>query len=193
LFEAVRAALGTTPFIAEDLGEVTAQVRKLRDDLGLPGMRVLQFAFGSDLQANDFLPHQYVPNAIAYTGTHDNDTFAGWFHDKGSRSGPRSAAQAKKERRAAIAYLAGPQARELPDQVHWAAIRAVYGSVAQTAIIPMQDLLGLGNESRMNMPGSAEGNWEWRVRSRDLSPKLSRTLRDFTATYGRLLEERARS
>ncbi len=193
LFEAVRAALGTTPFIAEDLGEVTAEVRKLRDDLGLPGMRVLQFAFGSDLQANDFLPHQYVPNAIAYTGTHDNDTFAGWFDDKGGRSGPRSAAQVNKERRAAIAYLAGPQARELPGPVHWEGIRSVYGSVAQTAIIPMQDLLGLGNESRMNTPGSADGNWEWRVQARELSPKLSKTLRDFTATYGRMLAERVRS
>jgi 4-alpha-glucanotransferase len=189
LFEAVRAALGTTPFIAEDLGEVTAEVRKLRDDLGLPGMRVLQFAFGSDLQANDFLPHRYIPNAIAYTGTHDNDTFAGWFHDKGGRSGPRSARQASQERRAAIAYLAGPQARTLPAQVHWEGIRAVYASVARTAIIPMQDLLGLGNESRMNMPGSAEGNWEWRVQARDLSPKLGQTLRDFTSTYGRLLAE----
>jgi 4-alpha-glucanotransferase len=168
---------------------VTAEVRKLRDDLGLPGMRVLQFAFGGDVQANDFLPHQYVPNAIAYTGTHDNDTFVGWFEDKGSRSGPRSAKQAQKERRAAIAYLAGPLGRALPAQVHWEGVRAVYGSVARTAIIPMQDLLGLGNESRMNMPGSAKGNWEWRVRSRDLSPKLSQTLRDFTSTYGRLLAE----
>jgi len=186
LFEAARAALGATPFIAEDLGEVTPAVRKLRDDLGLPGMRVLQFAFGGDVQANDFLPHHYVHRTVAYTGTHDNDTFVGWFEDEGSKAGPRSPQQAAKERRAAIAYLAGPRARGLAGEVHWEAIRSVYGSVAQTVIVPMQDVLGLDNESRMNTPGSAEGNWEWRLRARDLRPAVGKALRDFACTYGRL-------
>jgi 4-alpha-glucanotransferase len=187
LFDAVRQELGGTPFIAEDLGEVTPAVRQLRDDFELPGMRVLEFAFGSDLQANEFLPHQYVPGSVAYTGTHDNDTFLGWFEDKGSRAGPRSAKQAEKERRAAITYLAGPQARSLSGPVHWEAIRAVYASVARTAIIPMQDVLGLGSASRMNMPGNAEGNWEWRLRANDTSPKLAKLLGEFSSTYGRVL------
>jgi 4-alpha-glucanotransferase len=187
LFDAVGRQLGGLPFIAEDLGEVTLAVRKLRDELGLPGMRVLQFAFGTDLQANEFLPHQYVRRTVAYTGTHDNDTFVGWFEDKGNKSGPRSAEQARKERRAATAYLAGPTARRLAGAAHWEAIRSVYGSVAEAAIVPMQDLLGLGSESRMNTPGSADGNWKWRLSERDLSPKLSKALHAFTCTYGRLL------
>lgn len=185
LFEAARKALGATPFIAEDLGEVTPAVRKLRDDFGMPGMRVLQFGFGGDVQAAEFVPHRYIRNTVAYTGTHDNDTFLGWFEDDG-KSGPRSAAQAAKERKAAIKYLAGPLARDLPGDVHWEAIRAVYASVADTVIVPMQDVLGLGNEARMNMPGSADGNWEWRVDARSLGPKLQRRLHDFTLTYGRL-------
>lgn len=190
LFDAVREQLGKTPFIAEDLGEVTPEVRKLRDDLNLPGMRVLQFAFGTDLQANDFLPHRYVRRAVAYTGTHDNDTFAGWFADKGGKGRPRSARQAAKERRSAIAYLAGPDARSLAAEAHWEAIRAVFASVADTAIIPMQDALGLNNDSRMNTPGRSEGNWEWRLQSRDLSARLAKKLRQLTRLYGRLPQGR---
>jgi 4-alpha-glucanotransferase len=185
LFAAVRRALGATPFIAEDLGEVTAAVRELRDELGLPGMRILQFAFGGDTQAAEFLPHRYLRNSVAYTGTHDNDTFVGWFDDPGAPDAPRSKRQAAKERRAATAYLAGPLARELPGEVHWEAIRALYASVANTALVPLQDILGLGNEARMNMPGTALGNWEWRVNERALSPKLARTLASLAQTYGR--------
>lgn len=185
LFERVRRRLGSTPFIAEDLGEITPEVRRLRDALELPGMRVLQFAFGNDLQANDFLPHAYVRRCVAYTGTHDNDTFNAWFADPGGKDTPRSPRQAEKERRAAQAYLAGPGARTLAADAHWEAVRAVYASVANTAIIPMQDVLGLGNEARMNSPGSAEGNWEWRLRARDLGPKLARRLAELSAVYGR--------
>ncbi len=185
LFQMVRARLGRTPFIAEDLGEVTPAVRALRDAFELPGMRVLQFAFGEDTQASAFLPHAYVPNCVAYTGTHDNETFVGWFGASGGRSGPRSAKQANKERRAAIAYLAGPGARQLASEPHWEAVRAIYASVANTAIIPLQDLLGLDNAARMNSPGSDEGNWEWRLGGA-LANALARKLRKLTATYGRL-------
>lgn len=185
LFDTVRARLGQTPFIAEDLGEVTAEVRALRDAFALPGMRVLQFAFGNDTQASAFLPHCYVPNSVAYTGTHDNDTFVGWFNDPGGGSSPRSARQANKERRAAIAYFAGPGAAQLSNEAHWEAVRSVYASPANTAIIPLQDLLGLDNSARMNSPGSAEGNWEWRMAS--VPPRtLARKLRAFASTYDRL-------
>ncbi len=184
LFTAVRRALGATPFIAEDLGEVTPAVRRLRDDFALPGMRVLQFGFGEDVQAQQFLPHAYVQDTVAYTGTHDNDTFVAWFEDDGT-SGPRSPRQALAERRAAVAYLAGPGAAGLPGDVHWEAIRSLYASVARTVIVPMQDLLGLGNDARMNSPGVAEGNWEWRLGPRDASAKLARVLRQHANVYER--------
>ena len=185
LFGAVRDALGETPFIAEDLGEVTPAVRALRDEFGMPGMRVFQFAFGGDVQAEQFLPHRYVPNSVAYTGTHDNDTFLGWFEESGA-SGPRSPRQAAKERRAFIEYLSGPSGRELSGPVHWAAIRELQASVARTVIIPVQDVLGLDNTARMNLPGSTQGNWEWRVPGRALGATLARKLRAFTQTFGRL-------
>ena len=184
LFKVVRQKLGATPFIAEDLGEVTPAVRQLRDDFAMPGMRVLQFGFGEDVQAQQFLPHAYVRNTVAYTGTHDNETFVGWFEDDGTR-GPRNARQAQAERRAAIAYLAGPTATELPGAVHWEAIRALYASVARTVIVPMQDVLGLGDEGRMNSPGVAEGNWEWRLGPREATAKLARALRQHADLYER--------
>ena len=185
LFAAVRDALGATPFIAEDLGEVTPSVRALRDELGLPGMRIFQFAFGADQQAEQFLPHCYVPNSVAYTGTHDNDTFLGWFQEDGS-TGPRSARQARKERLAAIAYLAGPSARVPPAEPHWEALRTLYASVARTVIAPLQDILGLGNQARMNSPGTAEGNWQWRVPPRALTPRLAKRLHELARVYARL-------
>ena len=185
LFTTVRSRLGRTPFIAEDLGEVTAEVRALRDAFGLPGMRILQFAFGNDTQASAFLPHCYVANSVAYTGTHDNDTFVGWFNDRGGRGGPRTTRQASQERRAAIAYLSGPGARQLHGEPHWEAVRALYASIANTAIVPLQDLLGLDNAARMNAPGSPDGNWEWRMGAA-LPASLARKLHEFARTYGRL-------
>jgi 4-alpha-glucanotransferase len=191
LFRAVRAALGETPFIAEDLGEVTPAVRALRDEFGMPGMRILQFAFGGDPQAAEFLPHRYVPNSVAYTGTHDNDTFVGWFDESGA-TGPRSARQAARERRAAVAYFGGPDARQLDGPVHWAAIRELWASVANTVIVPLQDVLGLDNASRMNTPGSARGNWQWRMPPRATTGALARKLHGFSETYGRLARPTAR-
>ncbi len=186
LFEKARAALGSLPFIAEDLGAVTPQVQALRDRFALPGMRVLQFAFGGDVQASSFLPHNYVPRSVAYTGTHDNDTIVGWLEDRGGGVGnPRSPQQAASERQRAIRYLAGPRATHLADEPHWEMIRAVYASVANTAIVPMQDVLGLDNRARMNVPGKAEGNWAWRLSEADLTESLAEQLRQLACTYGR--------
>jgi 4-alpha-glucanotransferase len=185
LFDVAKEELGALPFIAEDLGDVTPEVRALRDQYELPGMRVLQFAFGNDVQASDFLPYAYPPRCVAYTGTHDNDTIVGWFNDPGG-DGPRSAEQANLERRAAIAYLAGPRAERLAGDVHWEMIRAVFASSSEMAIIPMQDVLGLGNEARMNRPGEASGNWQWRMSAGALEPDLIECLREYSRVYGRL-------
>ncbi|GAC1347243.1 MAG: 4-alpha-glucanotransferase [Myxococcales bacterium] len=178
LFAALRAALGALPLIAEDLGLVTPQVTALREKLGLPGIRILQFAFGTDPQAGSFLPHNYPRASVAYTGTHDNDTTAGWFHEQ--RGGTRSAQQTGKERRAALDYLQSDGA-----EIHWDMIRAVQASVAALAVVPMQDLLGLGDEARMNRPGTASGNWEWRLRGNQASPRVAARLAKLTELYGR--------
>ncbi len=185
LFECARRELGALPFIAEDLGLVTPEVRALRRELELPGMRVLQFGFSGDPRDNEFLPHHYVRRCVAYTGTHDNDTSVGWFEDPGDERGPRTPAEAQRERQAALRYLAGPRG-ELTLSVHWSMVRALFASVADIAIAPMQDLLGLGSEARMNTPGVGEGNWAWRVHRAALSSELADTLRAFTETYGRL-------
>jgi 4-alpha-glucanotransferase len=178
LFAAVRSALGELPLIAEDLGRVTAQVTALRDRLGLPGIAVLQFAFGTDPQGPTFLPHNYLRRTIAYTGTHDNDTSVGWYREQ--RGGTRSLAQTERERRAAREYLNSDG-----EEIHWDMIRGVHASVAEQAIVPMQDLLGLGSEARMNHPGTLAGNWEWRLRPGQPSARIARRLAHLTALYGR--------
>ena len=164
-FRTVQEALGTAELalIAEDLGAVTAEVTALRDRFGMPGIRILQFAFGDDPQAPTFKPHNYVRNAAAYTGTHDNDTVVGWFHDPGGGASARTPAQAEAERSYAARYV-GYEGKE----IHWAMIRTLYVSVANLAIVPLQDVLGLGSEARMNIPGTSQGNWEWRFTRRDL-------------------------
>jgi 4-alpha-glucanotransferase len=144
LFAAMQAALGALPLIAEDLGIITDDVVALRERFGLPGMRILQFAFGADAD-NAYLPHNYVARTCAYTGTHDNDTFAGWWR-----------AATPRERAFAAAYLGCGDA-----DAHWAAIRAVSQSVARLAVFPLQDVLGLGTEHRMNTPGQDQC-WTWR-------------------------------
>lgn len=171
LFEALRSALGGLPIIAEDLGVITPDVEALRDHFGLPGMRVLQFAFADPKSVH--LPHNYVPSSVAYTGTHDNDTAAGWY---ASRTG----VEGRRERDFAKHYLASNGT-----EIHWDLIRAVFASVARVAIVPAQDLLGLGSEARMNTPGSASGNWSWRLGARALSKPLARRLREMTELYDR--------
>jgi 4-alpha-glucanotransferase len=168
LFEVLRKELGGLPFIAEDLGLITPDVEKLRDELGLPGMRVLQFAFG-DGGDNPFLPHKYVRNTVVYTGTHDNDTTAGWY-----RSLPA-------ERKSFVRQYAGTSDREAVRTL----IRLAWSSVADLAIVPLQDVLELGSPARMNVPGSSSGNWSWRVRGSQRRQASFDRLRELTETFGR--------
>jgi 4-alpha-glucanotransferase len=171
----MQEALGSLPIVAEDLGVITPDVEALRDRFNLPGMRVLQFAFG-DGASNTHLPHNYLPSSIAYTGTHDNDTTVGWFSALVA-----AGAKAKPERELCLKYLDADG-----EEIHWTFIRAALASVAHMAIVPLQDVLGLGPEARMNVPSSAGGNWSWRFRSNALTHKLARRLRDLCELYGRV-------
>ena len=155
----------TLPIIAEDLGVITPDVVELRDGFNLPGMRILQFGFsGAD---NPFLPHNYVANCVAYTGTHDNDTACGWFE-----SAPA------EERRFALRYLHSDGS-----DFAWDLIRGVWSSVAVYAVAPMQDILSLGTEARMNYPSRLGGNWEWRMREADTSEAHAERLRELNELY----------
>lgn len=169
LFDALGAALGALPIVAEDLGFITEDVHALRDGLGLPGMKILQFAFGGD-GGHEFLPHSYPVNTVVYTGTHDNDTARGWWDHA-----------PEAQRHFAGTYLACGA-----DDVHWAMIRAAMNSVAAVAVFPLQDLLGLGSAHRMNTPGTlGGGNWTWRFRWDDVGPEPGRVLGLLTAASGR--------
>lgn len=156
LFRALESALGPVPMIAEDLGLITPEVDAMRHELGLPGMKVLQFGFDSK-GAHAHLPHSYVPATVVYTGTHDNNTTQGWWD------------AATQTERASVEALVG----QVNDRPVWPLIRAALGSVAQIAIVPAQDLLELGVEARMNMPSVAEGNWSWRAPEHGWTPELA--------------------
>jgi 4-alpha-glucanotransferase len=171
LFEALLESLGTLPFIAEDLGYITPEVHELRDHWGFPGMRVLQFAFGDESLENPHKPFNFIQNCVAYTGTHDNDTTAGWF----------ASGEGRAEREFALQYM-GNRGNDLV----WDFIRLALSSVADTAIVPMQDVLGLGSEARMNMPSTVDNNWRWRMLENQLDPELSSRLRAMNRYYGRL-------
>lgn len=167
LFERLRGSLGELPLIAEDLGEITDEVRALREKLGLPGMKVLQFGFSHP--ENHFLPHNYGDeNWAAYTGTHDNDTTAGWW-----------ASANEEERNLARRYL-GKEYLEV-----WDFIRLAQSSTARWSVIPMQDVLGLGSGARMNTPGTSKGNWAWRMEESDSGPGLAIRMRSLAQSYGR--------
>lgn len=168
-FEAVLRRFGTLPFVAEDLGLITPPVHALRERFHLPGMRILQFAFegGSD---NPYLPHNHVRDAVVYTGTHDNDTTLGWF---GGLDGP---AQGR-----VLDYLGQPR-----EPMPWPLIRAALASVANTAVIPLQDALALGGEHRMNTPGTTQDNWRWRFAWEQVAPDLAARLRHLSGLYGRI-------
>jgi 4-alpha-glucanotransferase len=170
LFQILRDALGRLPFVAEDLGYITPEVHQLRDRWGFPGMRVLQFAFGDPSPQNPHKPYNFVPNCVAYTGTHDNNTTAGWFASEQSRA----------EGESALRYMG-----IAPSDAVWGFIRLAMSSVADTAIIPMQDVLCLGSEARMNLPATTENNWRWRMRADQLQPELAEQLREMVRTYGR--------
>jgi 4-alpha-glucanotransferase len=160
------------PLIAEDLGIITADVREIMARFHLPGMRLLLFAFGDDFPESAFLPHNFIPHCVAYTGTHDNNTIQGWFAHE---AGP-------DERRNLFSYLGRPV--PLPE-LHWELIRLVEMSVADTAILPLQDLLGLDATARMNRPARVRGNWRWRFSADPLEASIGQRLRDLTVTYGR--------
>ena len=180
LFTAIREALGEPPIIAEDLGVITPDVEALRDDFGLPGMRILQFGFSSDTKNID-LPHNYHRNVVVYTGTHDNDTAAGWFSSVAGEGSTRDAQQIEREREFCLKYL-----NTAGKEIHWDFIRAVLASVANTAVVPLQDVLGLGTAARMNLPNSTQGNWAWRVKPGVLTHKVATRLRELTELYGRV-------
>jgi len=182
LFQAILKALGNVPIIAEDLGVITPEVDALRERFGFPGMRVLQFAFGSDHKADDYRPHNYPRNCVVYTGTHDNNTTIGWFKEEVVGDTTQSREIRESERRLALKYM-GSDGRE----VNWDFIRLALMSVADTAIIPLQDVLGLGSEARMNRPATASGNWAWRFTRDMLTDEIKTRLRDLTTLYGRAL------
>ncbi|MBA3643605.1 MAG: 4-alpha-glucanotransferase [Chloroflexia bacterium] len=168
IFEAMQQALGKLPFLVEDLGLITRDVPQLRLQFGLPGMKVLQFAFDSG-PGNAYLPHNYEANCVVYPGTHDNQTTIGWFQS-------RSAWEREEIQR----YLG----RDGSD-IAWDLIRLAFSSVAATAIVPLQDAMRLGDEARMNTPGRASGNWRWRYMPHQLHLGLAEGLNELTATYGR--------
>ena len=169
LFEAVREALGDVPIIAEDLGVITPAVETLRDEAGFPGMKVLQFAFGGDYH-EPYLPHMYIQNSVVYTGTHDNDTTRGWY------------AQAPENERDFVRrYLARGDDNIVQDLV-----RLAFASTSNTALVPLQDVLDLPSEARMNTPGQAAGNWSWRFSWQQLPEWVAPYLRELAELYGRL-------
>ncbi len=167
-FRAIHSAMGELPIIAEDLGLITPDVVAIREEFDYPGMRILQFAFTGDV-TSDFLPHNYVQNTVAYTGTHDNDTTLGWYESLNDQ-----------EKAWVLAYLDTSEA-----QVVRAMVRAVISSVADTAVVPMQDLLEQGTESRMNMPGITGGNWQWRATADAFSDERAAWLAQLSDLYGR--------
>jgi 4-alpha-glucanotransferase len=182
LFSRLRENLGgDLPIIAENLGLITPDVEGLRREFGFPGMRILQFGFSSDAD-NKFLPHNYEHEDVAYTGTHDNDTTVGWFNAQEGAGSTRSAAQITKEREYCMKYLK-TDGRE----ISWDLVRAVFASVANIALIPLQDVLGLGTDARMNLPASTSGNWDWRFRAGDLKSNMLLRLAELSKVYGRNL------
>ena len=169
-FQALKSELGYLPIIAEDLGVITQEVEELRDNFSFPGMKILQFAFDSE-RKNIFLPYNYLKHrCVVYTGTHDNDTTVGWFYSRSEEENSR-----------VIDYLGCIGHRG----IHWSLIQLAMGSIAKMAIFPLQDILGLGSDARMNTPGQAEGNWTWRYRDNSLNQDLSGHLAYLTHLYGR--------
>jgi 4-alpha-glucanotransferase len=171
-FTVLTRSLSNLSIIAEDLGTITPDVKEIMKRFGIPGMRVLLFAFGEDLPTHPYLPHNYVPNCVVYTGTHDNNTVKGWFE--------REIGPSEKQR--LFRYLGREVSAE---NVHLELIRLAMESIANTVIFPMQDVLGLGEEARMNRPASHAGNWEWRLLPEQLTPALASSLSDRTVRNGR--------
>lgn len=178
LFDAIKEALGEIKVIAEDLGYLTEELITFRDATGYPGMKVLQFAFDTR-EESDYLPHNYNKDCIVYTGTHDNDTTIGWLET----TGPKVDVNFAKR------YLK----LDITEGYHWGFIRGAWSSVADTAIAPMQDFLGLGNESRMNLPSTLGINWKWRMKDHELTEQLANRIYELTKMYGRLVSDDSKS
>jgi 4-alpha-glucanotransferase len=179
LFDAAAAALGPRPIIAEDLGVITPDVDALRDELGFPGMRILQFAFADD-EAEAERPERYPTNSVVYTGTHDNDTTVGWYQSEPGRDSTRTAEQIAAEQHRVRTALSCDGS-----EIHWNMIELALRTPSATAIVPLQDVLGLGSEARMNVPGRPWGNWQWRFRWEDLRPEAEERLENLTRAAGR--------
>jgi 4-alpha-glucanotransferase len=172
-FGAIGRRLGPLPVMAEDLGIVTPAVKQLISQLGIPGTKVLLFAFGDSGGTSPYLPHNFVRNCVVYTGTHDTNTVRGWFEGQAGRA----------EKHRLLNYLGRSVS---PPQVHWALIQLAMASVAELAITPLQDVLGLGAQARMNRPGTTRGNWKWRFMWEQLKPAVVNRLARLTNTYGRV-------
>lgn len=171
MFNEIKKDLGDLPIIAEDLGVITPGVEKLRDDFEFPGMKILQFAFGPSGDKN-FLPHNYVKNCIVFTGSHDNDTTTGFFYKE-------------KENNTGVYEWAQKYLNYFGDNLTQELIRTAYASVANFVVIPMQDILGLGSEARMNFPGKLGGNWTWRFDWSQVNSNLSLYLKSLVELYER--------
>ncbi|MEZ4267232.1 MAG: 4-alpha-glucanotransferase [Myxococcota bacterium] len=168
LFDALASSIGDSPIIAEDLGIVGPEVHALLDAVGFPGMKVLHFAFGGGAD-NAYLPHNHVTNCVVYSGTHDNDTTVGWWQ------------HASEPVRDHVRRYLRTDGSDIADVM----CRAALGSVADTAVVPLQDVLGLGGDARMNVPGLAHGNWSWRVRGDAFNPATASRLRELTTLFDR--------
>ncbi len=181
LFQTLQHELGPLPLVAENLGVITPEVEGLRHEFGFPGMSILQFAFGTDPQGPGFRPHNYVRELVAYTGTHDCDTTVGWWTSQGRGESTRTAEDIQAERDYTRRYL-----HTDGSGIHWDFIRALLASVANTVMIPLQDVLGLGSEARMNQPATLTGNWRWRCRDGLLTNESAERLRALTELYERI-------
>ncbi|WP_207493243.1 malto-oligosyltrehalose synthase [Aridibaculum aurantiacum] len=170
-FNAVKKAFGELPFVAEDLGDINADVLNLRDEFNLPGMKILQFAFSDNMPQSDYIPHNYGENFIAYTGTHDNNTIRGWYRELDEESKTR------------LNQYTGRDLHE--DDIPWVMARLAYASVARIAILPLQDLLGLDEIARMNMPGQASDNWAWRLLPGQVNEQAQHQLQEWTWLFNR--------
>lgn len=180
LFHAIENTLGPVPFVAEDLGDITPEVIALRDQLGLPGLKVLQFAFGDDSPDNPHRPENYPHHCVVYTGTHDNNTTIGWFQSSNASDTTQGKKEKLRERERALKYL-GTDGTE----INWDFIRLALSSIADTAITPLQDIMGLGSEARMNLPGTPKDNWRWRFTQSMLTDDLALKMGALTRRYNR--------
>jgi 4-alpha-glucanotransferase len=180
LFSVLQRELGELPIVAENLGVITPEVEAIRAQFSLPGMAILQFAFGNDPQGPTFRPHNYARDLVAYTGTHDNDTVVGWWNSKGTGDSTRTPEDVVKEHAFALAYLGFKD-----EPIHWVLIRGIMSSIANTCVIPSQDVLGLSSEARMNLPGTPSGNWRWRCKKGALTEDLANRLCEMVKLYDR--------